>query len=144
METRLYPRPGPFPGLDSTYVAEWNGPFLGLDFTLKLNNKHTVFAEIEYHWADYYAKADWNLRSDFAHPKSFEHVSDGTGLVISTGCTTSFNNNWTMNIKFDYQDWSADYGIDRTFFADGTIGVTRLNEVNWKSNAIMIEFAYHF
>ncbi len=71
---RIIPPTDPFPGLDSTYVAEWNGPFLGLDFTLKLNNKHTVFAEIEYHWANYYAKADWNLRSDFAHPKSFEHV----------------------------------------------------------------------
>ncbi len=87
---------------------------------------------------------DWNLRSNFAHPKSFDHVSDGTGLVISAGCTTSFNNNWSMNINFDYQDWSTDYGIDRTFFSNGTIGVTRLNEVNWKSNASMIEFAYYF
>jgi hypothetical protein len=141
---QIIPQTGPFPGLDSTYDAEWNGPWVGLDFILKLNNKHTVFVEIEYHWADYYAEADWNLRSDFAHPKSFEHVADGTGLVISIGCTTSFNNNWSMNINFDYQDWSTDYGIDRTFFANGTIGVTRLNEVNWKSNAIMIGFAYHF
>ncbi|UCD31543.1 MAG: autotransporter domain-containing protein [Desulfobacterales bacterium] len=135
---------GPFPNLDSTYETEWDGPWLGLDLVFQFNKKYTLFAEIEYHWADFYAVADWNLRSDLAHPKSFEHVADGNGIVVSTGWTCLFHRHWALNIAFDYQTWSTDHGIDRVFTAGGAVAETRLNEVNWESFTAMIGLAYHF
>jgi len=138
------PATGSFQGLDSTYNAEWRGPWVGLNFIFKSNKNHNVFAEIEYHWADYDAEADWNLRIDLAHPKSFEHDADGNGIVISAGWGYSFNNHWALSISFDHQVWSADAGIDRVFFANGITQETRLNEVNWKSHATMIRVAYNF
>lgn len=37
----------------------------------------------KYHSVIYYAEANWNLGTDFEHPKSFEHDTNGTGVVIS-------------------------------------------------------------
>jgi hypothetical protein len=144
------PQSGPFPGLDSTYETEWKGPWIGLDFIFRTDEKSKItpeietFISIEYHWADYYAEADWNLRTDFAHPKSFEHEADGHGIVFSTAVKFLLDYHWVLNVNFDYQKWSTDPGADRTFFANGTIAETQLNEVNWTSYAIMAGIEYHF
>jgi hypothetical protein len=141
----IYTSPvGPIEGLDSTYNADWNGPWIGLDINYKFDKKHTIYAEVEYHRADYYAEANWNLRADLNHPKSFEHTADGNGIVISMGGSTSFKKQWTLNINFDYQKWSTDTGTDRVFFSSGTTLETPLNEVNWQSYAVMMGVAYHF
>jgi len=151
LSTPLFtPDLGPFSGLDSTYETEWKGPFIGLDFTFRTDEKSKItpeietFISLEYHWADYYAEADWNLRTDFAHPKSFEHEADGYGIVFSTGLKFIFHYHWLLNINLDYQNWTTDPGTDRTFFSNGTIAETQLNEVNWTSYAIMAGIEYHF
>jgi len=139
---------GPFPGLDSAYDAEWKGPWVGFDliFTSKDVHRHLAqveaYVNLEYHWADYSAEADWNLRADFAHPKSFEHEADGHGIILSAGWNVVWSDHWALNANFDYQDWSTDHGTDRTFFSDGSVEETRLNEVNWKSYAIMVGLSY--
>ncbi|MEW6671386.1 MAG: hypothetical protein AB1427_06755 [Thermodesulfobacteriota bacterium] len=135
---------GPFAGLNSKYNAEWKGPWVGLDVNFDIKKKHNLFVNFEYHWADYYAEADWNLRTDFAHPKSFEHDADGSGMVISAGVNFYKNYPVSFLLNVEYQDWNTDPGIDRTFFSNGTISVTRLNEVNWKSYAVMIGMVYGF
>ena len=140
-----WPTPlGPFPGLNSTFDTQWYGPWIGLELTLAKNIKYNKTSSyeflfgIEYHWADYRAEANWNLRTDLAHPKSFEHKADGSGLVFSAGHNYFFNPQWSLNLIYKYQKWETDSGIDRVFFADGTEAVTRLNEVNWKSSAFMV------
>jgi len=135
---------GPIAGLDSTYKAAWSGPWIGLDMKYKFNERHGVYLEIEYHWADYYAEANWNLRTDLAHPKSFEHEADGNGFIISTGLNVFLNPQWTLSLNFDYQKWSTGAGIDRVFLSNGRALETLLNEVNWKSNALMIGIIYHW
>ena len=141
---------GPMLGLDSTYEAQWKGPWVGFDLIFTSKDVHRYFVQVEayvnleYHWADYCAEADWNLRTDFAHPKSFEHDADGDGIVISAGWNVVWSDHWALNVNFDYQDWSTDHGTDRTFFSDGSVEETRLNEVNWKSYAIMMGAAYRF
>jgi len=141
---------GPFAGLDSTYEAEWEGPWVGFDliFTskqvLRYLTQVEAYVNFEYHWADYCAEADWNLRDDFAHPKSYEHEADGDGIVISAGWNIVWTDHWALNANFDYQDWSTDHGTDRTFFADGSVQETRLNEVNWKSYALMLGLSCRF
>ena len=135
---------GPFPGLDSKYETEWKGPWIGLDLIAKLTEKLSLSIAAEYHWADYSAEANWNLRPDFAHPNSFEHDADGSGYVISARWQYFIATNLGVNLDFDYQDWCTDPGTDRTFFANGTVIDTRLNEVNWKSYDLMFGISYHF
>lgn len=135
---------GPFAGLNSSYDTEWKGPWIGLDLSFDIKKKHHIFMNFEYHWADYHAEADWNLRTDLAHPRSFEHIADGNGIVLSTGVNFFYNYPVSLHLHFDYQDWNTDPGIDRVFLANGTIIETRLNEVNWKSYAFMIGMVYGF
>ena len=90
---------GSFPGLDSTYETRWYGPWIGVDFKIQTREfdsfvKRAVFyTTLEGHSVDYDAEADWNLRTDFAHPKSFEHDAEGDGIIVrsapSSSCPTN-------------------------------------------------------
>ncbi len=137
------PATGPFANLDSSYDTEWYGPWIGVDLIFRSSKKEknnkpevTLITGLEYHWAEYEAVADWNLRTDFMHPKSFEHeVDDANGFVFNASLGISVNRYLGFNLGFDYQNWWTDDGIDRIFFSNGTISETRLNEVNWQSYA---------
>jgi hypothetical protein len=129
---------GPFPGLDSTYRTKWTGPWVGIEFASEGSRATGGFLRLEYHWADYDAKANWNLRDDFQHPRSFEHEADGTGLVASVGIVGLIRDRWSARVSLDYQRWETDPGIDRVFFASGDVAVTRLNDVEWTSRTISI------
>jgi hypothetical protein len=140
----ILPPLGPFPGLDSTYETKWEGPWIGVDLEVRPWRRLTFTGSAEYHWADYEAEADWNLRSDFAHPTSFEHSADGDGMVLALATALSLGNRWDVELRYDYADWKTDPGRDLVFFADGTAGETRLNEVNWESQAVMLGVTCRF
>jgi hypothetical protein len=136
------PEVGPFPGLNSAYDTEWKGPWLGLDLSFKAAEIKTfahrleTYISYEYHWADFDAEADWNLREDFEHPKSFEHDADGKGWIIRAGFNFMLQRHIALNFNLDYQDWSTDSGTDKIYFSDGATAKTRLNEVNWTSYSL--------
>ena len=146
----LTPEVGAFPGLDSSYDTEWKGAWIGFDLNFRaaaiksFAHRFETFFSYEYHWADYYAEADWNLRDSFKHPKSFEHDADGNGWVIRTGFNFVLQRHIALNFNFDYQDWSTDHGTDKVFFSDGTTAKTRLNEVNWSSYAFGLGLEIRF
>ncbi len=138
---QVIPLNGPFSGLNSTYEADWYGPWIGADLWFESGADSYFILRMERHWATYYAKADWNLRTDFQHPTSFEHEADGTGYIISLGWQYAPEDSWQYSMAMDYQRWDTDAGLDRTFLAlpnascinGGTVCETRLNDVTWKS-----------
>jgi len=136
---QVIPATGAFAGLNSSYDAEWQGAWAGLvigeesvalDMMLELS--------LIYHQVDYEAEANWNLRADFAHPKSYEHLADGHGFTLSLNGRSAFGNSkrWFWAFGLDYGSWKTKTGLDRTFFSNSTIGTTQVNEVNWESAAI--------
>jgi outer membrane protease len=135
---------GPFDGLDSNYDAHWAGPWAGIDMELALNQRHALLASFEYHWVDYEADADWNLRSDFSHPVSFEHESDGDGIIASITYRFTPNPKWFWTLGYKYSKFEADWGEDTTYFSDGTIGKDKLYEAEWESHAVMVGLGYRF
>jgi hypothetical protein len=144
------PNTGPFPGLDSTYEAEWRGPWVGFEIQLDMETGQRFvpriypFAGFEYHWALYDAKADWNLREDFDHPLSFEHEAEGNGIRIVAGLGAYLSESWSLEVGYTQQAWSIEDGTDRVYFSDGTYGETRLNEVNWESRSLGLAVRYQF
>jgi hypothetical protein len=144
------PPNGVFSGLDSTYDTEWQGPWLGI--SLELNAKQPLWffqgvvfdLTFQYHWVDYEAEADWNLRETFAHPKSFEHKAYGYGMVYGLGATFFLSDRWSLALAFDYSEWETDNGTDRVFFSDGSSGTTQLNRVRWYAKTLSLGIAYHF
>jgi hypothetical protein len=144
------PPVGPFNGLDSSYDTEWKGPWIGLDLRFKaaeikaFAHRLETYFTYEYHWTDFEAEANWNLRDDFRHPKSFTHSTDGHGLVIGAGFNLVLNQHWALNVNLDYQDWSTDEGTIKFFLADGTTHKQQLNEVNWTAYALMAGLSLRF
>jgi len=135
---------GPFPGLDSSYRTKWYGPWVGVDVSHRFSDKFRIMTSFEYHWADYEAKANWNLRTDLAHPESFRHWADGEGIVASAEAVFTSKKLWPLHLVLEYQDWQTDPGLDTVYFSDGSQASTRLNEVNWRSLAIMVKTSYAF
>lgn len=138
------PATGPFPGLNSTYDTQWKGPWAGIDMSFNMTEELTLSGVFEYHKANYEAVANWNLRSDFEHPKSFEHIADGNGILLSAAINRTFNEHWGIEFLTNYQKWSTNDGIDRTFFSNGTQTEMRLNEVTWESVAVEIGVTFSF
>jgi len=130
--------------LDSSYTAYWYGPWLGVDVEYIFDNKLTLATSFEYHWVEFFAQADWNLRTDFEHPVSFEHEASGSGVIWNIDGAYPLNDQWLWLFNVTVQDWKATGGTDRTFLADGRVGKTHLNRVDWSSFAVMTGLSYQF
>lgn len=139
------PPTGSFAGLNSTYDAMWFGPWVGLKSRFNFTESFSLSANLEYHYATYDSTANWNLRSDFAHPESFSHEADGYGLIGDIEGEYRWNTQLSLNFTIRYQDWQAHkQGVDTTFLADGTTLSTKYNGVNWQSLGANVGVVYHF
>jgi len=138
------PATGPFPGLASTYTAEWYGPWVGADLAWQPITRFTVASGVELHAVRYYAEGDWNLRSDLQHPRSFKHEGDGAGIVLSLQGQYRLIEELSLAIQGRYESWRVDDGNDTVYSADGTISGTRLNEVNHSVASLGIQFIWSF
>jgi opacity protein-like surface antigen len=138
------PPVGSIAGLDSSYDTTWKGPWIGFDLFFQARERLILFGTFEFHWADYKAEANLNLRNDFAHSKSFEQAADGTGYTVIAGASYALKGPWSLALSCTYERWTTDAGIDRAYYVNGRIVETRLNEVNWDSFSIMLGLTYRF
>ncbi len=134
----------PLEELDSRYETQWYGPWCGLGVLYQPTPQFRLNGSFEYHWATYHAVANWNLREDLAHPASFVHDADGTGLVYELGAEYLLAENVALSLSGVVQKWQTDTGRDQIFYADGGISDTRLNEVEWDSVAVSLGLRYRF
>ena len=142
---QVIPDSMPLDGLDSTYESKWHGPFAGVDIKLQPLPHVSLYGLLEYHWSDYRGEADWNLRSDLAHPVSFSHEADNAdGLAATLQGSYHFSRQWALDLSFLYRSFSAKDGIDLTYMASGATLATRLNEVNWQSSAVTVGLSYRY
>lgn len=128
-------------GLNSTYQSEWQGPWLGLGASLNRQG-HALNFRTEMHQALYYAEANWNLRDTFMHPKSFDHQADGLGWVMEASYAYSFKlpraKDLTLALSYRMDRWQAENGLDTLYLASGQTITTRLNEVLWNADAVVL------
>lgn len=140
---------GPIIGLDSTYRTRWHGPWVGVELANAFRPSVTGRLRVEYHFADLYAKANWNLRTEegtgFQHPISFEHEAEGRGIAASAGLAARIKDGpWSATLSLDYRDWETDPGIDTVHLASGARQVTRLNAVDWTSRSVSLGLSRRF
>ena len=123
---------GPIAGLDSRYETEWRSGWLGLDLRYQPLPVFSLQGTVEIHGGQFRASGDWNLRDDLRHPDSFKQNSDdASGLLANLGLRVG-GPRLQLSADLTYQEWRADDGESWTYFSDGTVGLTRLNEVNWR------------
>lgn len=135
---------GDFAGLDSSYDTVWKGPWVGLDLELRVGDTYSLTGSLSYYWLDYEAEADWNLRSDFAHPVSFRQDADGDGISFSLGYRYNLSTHWFTTINYTYRDFSTDRGNDTTYFSDGSTVYGLFNGASSDSSTLIFGFGYNF
>lgn len=133
----------PIEGLNSTYDSEYESWFIRLG-TEHVFSWGTIGFSFEHHDLQFSADADWSLRDDFAHPKSFAHKGNGYGNVYTFAYTYPIKSNCDIYVNFTRREYSISNGYDQTFFSDGNSTVVRLNEVNFESDQTHIGFRYIF
>ena len=138
------PASGPFPGLDSHYRTSWYGPYLGFDLESKWQNNLTTFASFKYYWGDYEGVGEWNLRTDFAQPRSFEDLADGEGYRLELGVMKSIRQSLDMSLSFEMEEWETETGIARTFLSNNTMSEQPFNGANWDYWGINAGLTYRF
>ena len=142
---QLVPTNEPIIGLDSSYRSKWYGPFASIDIELHPYPRVSLLGSAEYHWSNFEAQANWNLRTDFAHPVSFQQeADDGVGMVGTLKGSYLFTNGWIFDLIFTYRDFSVHDGINQYLMENGTFINNRLNEVNWKSFNTSAGLTYKF
>jgi hypothetical protein len=141
---QTWPPTGKFSGLDSTYETVWQGPWLGLVLDFELSDNSYFGIEYQFHIAEYTAIANWNLRPDFEHPKSFEHTANGTGQILDITYKQRLNDSWGWGWGLLIENWDTDAGDAKYFFSDGSRGSTQLNEVIYSSSTLSIKADYFF
>ncbi len=139
--SQTIPATGAFAGLNSTYDTRWYGPWVGFDLRGKIQ-KLSGSLRFEYHLMEYYAKANWNLRNDFQHPKSFDHKADGSGVALSASLGYALTDSLDAFLNLDFYNYTTDAGIDRTFYSSGAVGETQLNVVDWQSYSAEVGLRY--
>ena len=150
-EQVLGPPLGELDGLDSTFRSKWKGYWFGIDcrydtkFAALHNIPMTFNFLVECHPdVDYSAEANWNLRSDLAHPKSFEQEASGSGIVFEAEWVIGLRPSLDLSVAASYQQWQTGSGTNRFHNSDGAEVKTRLNSVDWCSHSFQVGIAYHF
>lgn len=131
-------------GLDSRYDTQWQGPWVSVLLAMELDEQTTVDLGFRFDVLDYDADANWNLRSDLAHPVSFRHFSSGSGVTTTLGARRHLSARWSVQGALQYKDWSAQGGRDRVYGADGGVTETRFNGADWQSLGAWVQARYRY
>jgi len=136
---------GPYPGLNSTYTARWFGPWIGMDFGVRVEHCAYLFGGLEWHLASYRGTGKWNLREDLG---PFHHKAHGYGWLATLGGRWEVWRDWDIGIIGHYRNFRTHHGQERFILHTlefGTIqGTTRFNHAAWISWDISFLFAWRF
>lgn len=146
---------GSYGGKHSKYHTRWNGPFIGFDFDYRFGcgceADWELFGTYEFHWAEFHAKARWNLRQDLFD--GFHHrAKNAYGHIFDIGIKWDFCECWTVALKGEFQWFWANHGRDRAKIAEAEVGNVRtdcflsipLKDIEWHSAAVSIDVGMVF
>jgi hypothetical protein len=123
-------RTGNFPDLNSTYKANWKGPFVKTAVEFDLTSKFLVSMAFTYNQVNYNATADWNLIQTFQHPVSYRHTAKGFGIDGDLRLKYALYKNMAVQAGGGYYLWQTGNGIDELFLSNGKTNTTQLNKVD--------------
>lgn len=135
---------GPFPGLDSKYTARWFGPWVGMDFGVRVEQCAYMFGGLEWHLSSYRGYGKWNLRPELG---PFHHKAHGHGWIATLGGKWEVWRDWDIGIVGHYRDFRTNHGRETyTINVDGitVYGETRFNHASWISWDLSFIFAWRY
>ena len=141
---QLIPNYGAFNGLNNNYDVMWQGKFLGTTVGFDITKNWYIDLGLRYHFFEYKAVADWNLRKEFAHPLSFEHLINAKAWDGSLAVLYKFNKYYALKLFYNNLRAKGENGTDLTYFNNNSVGMYFLNEVNWQYKQYGVGLNYKF
>lgn len=141
--TQLYPANGAIAGLKSSYTPEYKNISVGI-FTEHQIGPTFVTARYEKIKTLYDSESNWNLRTDYEHPKSFIQNGDGYGESFTVKVTLPVTEKLDLSLTGKKMSMGVKNGYDQIFLKDGDSGATKLNSSIVKNTSISLGISYHF
>lgn len=133
--------------LNSNYLAEWSGYWFGGRYRFE-QEPWTFHLHYRYHRGEYFGEGRWNLRAEgrfpLQQPRSFSHRADSSGDSWELGLGYQLGERFGLQLRWIMGDWETEAGTAQVFFADGTVGHTRLREAQRSSSAMRLGLSYTF
>jgi len=127
---------GQFPDLNSSYQADWKGPFLKVKSSLKIWGALKLATDVTYNQVTYSAQGDWNLISQFQHPVSYRHSAKGYGISAAANLVYNITPNIAINAGYSYFNWETGNGTDQLYLSSGQVDKTQMNGVYRRGHLI--------
>ncbi|SCC19051.1 hypothetical protein GA0116948_104148 [Chitinophaga costaii] len=115
--------------LHSTYNARWQGLLVGVEAMFYAGKRMTICPSLQYDPLQYDATANWNLITQFSHPKSFTHAANGYTLQPALQVNYTVHTHVKIFARAQYAYWKTGHGTDKLFLTTGETDVTQLNGV---------------
>ena len=128
---------GPFPGLDSSYRADWHTGIVDLDSTFALTDKLSLLAGASFGVGTYRGEAVWNLRTDFEQGPSFRQSADAYAVIARLGLRYQISPTLAISGQtFLNYSWTDD-GSETNYLPSGAES-NGFNGANWESLGFML------
>jgi hypothetical protein len=132
--------------LNSTYNSRFDAWSLGIGSEHQLT-WGVISLRYDYDDTNFDAKANWNLREDFAHPVSFTHNGQGHGQRFQIGYSYPLTAHLRLHAHWQHSQYAIRNGYDQIFYIVGSetlAYVTRLNAVDYRSRQFQLGMEYLF
>ncbi len=127
---------GAIDGLNSSYEAQWSGPWIGFEMWEKVGS-HTILFRYQHYEVDFEATGNWNLQASH-----FEQEADGEGGTMRIEYQYSFSDYLSLGTVYNWNRWVAKKGTYTLFNADGSSDSALLDKVSWEYYTISINLLY--
>jgi hypothetical protein len=125
------PPVGPIYNLHSTYSARLSGPVLWFEADWQFHPAVAVELKAKTGFYAYTGNADWNLRTDLAHPRSFSQHTNGRSDSISLSLGWLLSSQTTLLFNLGYESFRATGGYTRFYKSNGTTPQQPIREVKY-------------
>lgn len=135
----------------SKYVSRWYGPFIGVDFEYRAAECLSIYAQLEYHWAQFNGKR--HAHNGISFFDDFDRRSrDGDGWVFKAGVDYDICGCWLIGLSTRWKDFSASrrhHGCSSDFesfesFGFGSSDNDTKTKNAWRSFDINVTVGYLF
>lgn len=138
------PATGPYTGLDSTYRADWEGPWLGLSGSWRALSSWSILAYARAQLVEYRGVLDLNLRADLAHPRSIEQKGDGYAVTVGGGIAYHLTTCTSLQALVSHEERRVADGRDRVNHLDGSSEEVPLDAVQLRAFTMTCGLVWRF
>lgn len=131
-------------GLYSFYRAGWKSFGANLWLEYMVFSSLSAYGDFGLYLSSYNGYGSWNLRVDFEQPRSYTHDGNGTRTTGELGLSYQVFENVFVGFGWHYNTARLSNGKDKLSLIDGATLSTRLNEVHYKMNGIVINTFFAF